>query len=68
MAPIATVIADLDFSSVRAKSVQSRLKSWMQPFRGVATKSLQNYLGWHRLIDRGDRPLAPAACLAAAVN
>ncbi len=29
----------------------SRLKSWMFPFKGVATKYLSNYLGWHRLLD-----------------
>lgn len=29
----------------------SRLKGWMFRFRGVATKYLSNYLGWHRLLD-----------------
>lgn len=29
----------------------SRLKGWMFPFRGVATKNLSNYLGWHRYLD-----------------
>jgi transposase-like protein len=29
----------------------SRLKGWMVRFRGVATKYLSNYLGWHRLLD-----------------
>lgn len=29
----------------------SRLKDWMIRFKGVATKYLPNYLGWHRLTD-----------------
>ncbi len=29
----------------------SRLKSWMIPFHGVATKYLTNYLGWRRALD-----------------
>lgn len=31
-----------------------RLKGWMFPFKGVATKYLQSYLGWHRWLD-GDK-------------
>ena len=27
------------------------LKDWMRPFHGVATKYLDLYLGWHRLVD-----------------
>lgn len=29
-----------------------RLKTWMQRFRGVATKYLASYLGWFRALDR----------------
>lgn len=29
----------------------SRLKGWMTRFKGVATKNLPNYLGWHRYLD-----------------
>jgi len=29
----------------------SRLKGWMSRFKGVATKNLPNYLGWHRYLD-----------------
>ena len=44
----------------------SRLKGWMLPFRGVATKYLPNYLGWRRMVDM---KLLPAeACLAAALG
>jgi len=30
----------------------SRLKAWMKHFHGVATKYLDSYLGWMRLLDR----------------
>lgn len=30
----------------------SRLKGWMDRFHGVATKYLDHYLGWRRLLDR----------------
>lgn len=34
----------------------SRLKLWMAPFKGVASRYLANYLGWRRMIEReGDR-------------
>lgn len=29
----------------------SRLKEWMKPFKGVATRHLAHYLGWHRWHD-----------------
>ncbi len=29
----------------------SRLKRWMRPFHGVATRYLDHYLGWFRLVD-----------------
>ena len=30
----------------------SRLKGWMGRFKGVATVYLDNYLGWHRMLDK----------------
>ena len=33
-------------------SYTSHLKGWMGRFRGVATKYLDSYLGWRRMIDR----------------
>lgn len=30
----------------------SRLKEWIKHFHGVATKYLESYLGWMRLLDR----------------
>jgi len=35
-----------------ARAYRSRLYRWLQPFRGVATRYLPNYLAWHRAIDR----------------
>ena len=32
-----------------------RLKKWMGGFVGVATKYLQNYLGWHRWLDANSK-------------
>ena len=36
----------------------SRLKNWMRHFHGVATKYLQDYLGWRRWIDIHQSPKA----------
>lgn len=33
-------------------SYHSRLKGWMHRVYGVATKNLDNYLGWHRMLDK----------------
>lgn len=39
-----------------AASMERRLITWMERFRGVATKYLENYLAWRRLLD----PMDPA--------
>ncbi len=49
-------------------SYDGRLKGWMKPFNGVATKYLPNYLGWHRALDRECGAPTPASLLAAAIN
>lgn len=38
----------------------SRLKTWIRRFNGVATRYLSCYLSWRRLIDRSHNP--PLAC------
>jgi len=43
--------------------VVSRLRGWMRRFKGVATKYLDSYLGWFRMLDR----FAPAGPQPAAV-
>ena len=40
----------------------SRLKTWMKRFNGVATKYLESYLGWMRLLDE-DKELTPEQLL-----
>ena len=44
-------------------SYDSRLKGWLDRFRGVATKYLPNYLGWHRMLDKWQSKLDPKFCL-----
>jgi transposase-like protein len=41
----------------------SRLKQWMARFHGVATKYLENYLGWRRLLERLNLNITPALVL-----
>lgn len=46
----------------------SRFKKWLARFNGVATKYLQNYLGWCRMLEKSAAPLTPECCLAAAIR
>jgi transposase-like protein len=46
----------------------SRFKKWLARFNGVATKYLQNYLGWCRMLEKSAAPLTPEGCLAAAIR
>lgn len=47
----------------------SRLRGWLRRFKGVATRYLENYLGWFRALDRspGFNP-KPASLLALAIR
>lgn len=40
-----------------------RLKGWMFRFQGVTTKYLDNYLGWHRMLDKSGSRLSGKALL-----
>jgi hypothetical protein len=40
-----------------------RLKQWMRRFNGVATRYLDSYLGWRRMIERLDTTISPQAIL-----
>lgn len=44
-------------------SYHGRLKGWMRRFNGVATRHLENYLGWFRALDRAPRNAAQPAYL-----
>ena len=45
----------------------SRLRGWLLPFRGVASRYLDNYLGWRWALD-GQRIATPEALLRAALG
>jgi transposase-like protein len=46
----------------------SRLKQWMRRFHGVATKYLENYLGWRRWLERWGEHNSPLVGLQAALG
>ena len=46
----------------------SRLKGWMHRFHGVATKYLENYLGWRRWLERWGNANTPQIALDAALG
>ena len=46
----------------------SGLKSWLRRFRGVATKYLETYLGWRRMIEREGERLTAHLCIATAAT
>jgi hypothetical protein len=45
-----------------------RLKKWMNPFHGVATKYLHNYIGWYRLLDSAMGGAKPPSFIADAAK
>ena len=44
------------FHIQNVNAYHSRLKNWMRRFKGVATKYLENYLGWYRFLDTAENP------------
>jgi transposase-like protein len=46
----------------------SRLKEWMKRFHGVATKYLENYLGWRRWLERWGEDITPQLGIHAALG
>lgn len=61
-------VVDGVFHIQNVNAYDSRLKGWMRRFHGVATKYLENYLGWRRMIERYAASISPATCLAEAVG
>lgn len=53
---------------VNATSHATRLLEWLERFRGVATRYLDNYLAWHRHIEPLDSANAGARILARACH
>ena len=58
------VVAGFHIRNVNAYA--SRLKHWMRPFQGVASKYLASYLGWRRMIERDGNRLTPRHVIALA--
>ena len=46
----------------------SRLKRWIKRFNGVATKYLENYLGWRRIIETKNKTISPRYYLMLALR
>lgn len=61
-------VIDGVFHIQNVNAYDSRLKTWMRRFNGVATKYLDNYLGWRRLLERYRDAISPALCLNEAVG
>ena len=56
------------FHIQNVNAYDSRLKTWMRRFHGVATKYLEHYLGWRRLLERYRGTISPMLCLNEAVG
>src|SRR5699024_1422926 len=54
------------FHVQNVNAYHSRWRGWMDRFHGVATRYLDNYLGWHRMLDANRDDLSPHRVLAAA--
>jgi transposase-like protein len=54
---------DIHINNVNA--YHSRLKEWLRPFHGVATRNLPNYLGWRRALEASAEITPPSWTLAA---
>jgi hypothetical protein len=65
--PIRVVAGVYHVQNVNA--YDSRLKTWMRRFNGVATKYLDSYLGWFRALDRSrGEPISPVSLLVMAAG
>jgi transposase-like protein len=51
------------FHIQNVNAYDSRLKQWMHRFNGVATRYLDSYLGWRRMLERLQENLSPQAIL-----
>ena len=51
------------FHIQHVNAYDSRLKNWIRRFHGVATRYLDQYLGWRRLLERYRGGITPQACL-----
>ena len=58
--------ADFHINTVNA--YHSRLKEWLRPFHGVATKNLPNYLGWRRILEALGQKIMPEDFIFGAIG
>ena len=56
------------FHIQNVNAYHQRLKTWIQRFKGVATKYLPNYLGWHRFLDVRGKKISSATIIRAAIG
>ena len=61
-------VLDKVFHIQNVNAYDSRLKTWMQRFHGVASKYLEHYLGWRRMLERYQQSIRPGTCLCEAVG
>lgn len=61
-------VIDGAFHIQNVNAYDSRLKEWMGRFHGVATKYLESYLGWRRMLERYRQNISPTACLCEALG
>ena len=61
-------VVDKVFHIQNVNAYDSRLKGWMQRFHGVATKYLESYLGWRRMLERYHNSITPSICLDEALG
>jgi len=61
-------VIDGAFHIQNVNAYDSRLKEWMRRFHGVATKYLENYLGWRRMVERYRQTISPMVCLCEALG
>lgn len=54
------------FHVQNVNAYHSRWKTWMTRFHGVATRYLNNDLGWHRMLDASGDAISSHRVLAAA--
>ena len=57
-----------DFHINNVNAYHSRLKEWLRPFHGVATKNLPNYLGWRRILEALGQKIMPEDFIFGAIG
>jgi transposase-like protein len=57
-----------DFHINNVNAYHARLKEWLRPFHGVATKNLPNYLGWRRTLEALGQKVMPKDFIFGAIG